>query len=154
MSFIRAFILLLCLSAVSSQAQINQPKPVETSQTFGEYTVHFSVFNSTFISPEVAKIYGLTRASNQSLVNISLTRTSDGKTSLGLPAEVSGTATNLIQQQRTLKFQTVSEGDATYYLAPVRHTNEEVINFIVQVKAESASAPLTVRFTRTLHEEQ
>lgn len=154
MSCIRAFILLLCLSAVSSQAQINQPKPVETSQTFGEYTVHFSVFNSTFISPEVAKIYGLTRASNQSLVNISLTRTSDGKTSLGLPAEVSGTATNLIQQQRTLKFQTVSEGDATYYLAPVRHTNEEVINFVVQVKAESASAPFTVRFTRTLHEEQ
>lgn len=147
-------ILLFMLPALSSQAQTDQPKPVETSQQFGAYTVHFSVFNSTFISPEVAQVYGVTRAANQVLVNISLTRTQDGKTTLGLPAKVSGTATNLIQQQRTLTFKTIAEGDATYYLAPLRHTNEEVVNFTVQVQPDTASAPFTVRFTRQLHTEE
>ena len=153
MFYLRVFILMLCLPALASQAQIDQLKPVETSQTFGSYTVHFSVFNSTFISPEVAQIYGLTRSKNQVLVNISLTQTLDGKTTLGLPVNISGTATNLIQQQRVLNFQTINEGEATYYLAPLRHTNEEVVNFVVQVQAEGESAPFTVRFTRTLHAE-
>lgn len=153
MFYLRVFILMLCLPALASQAQIDQLKPVETSQTFGSYTVHFSVFNSTFISPEVAQIYGLTRSKNQVLVNISLTQTLDGKTTLGLPVNISGTATNLIQQQRVLNFQTINEGEATYYLAPLRHTNEEVVNFVVQVQAEGESTPFTVRFTRTLHAE-
>lgn len=145
---------MLLLPALASQAQTDQQKPVETSQKFGTYTVHFSIFNSTFISPEIAQIYGLTRASNQALINISLTQAVDGKTTLGLPARVSGTATNLIQQQRTLEFKTIAEGDATYYLAPLRHTNEEVINFVVQVQAETESTPFTVRFTRNMHTEE
>lgn len=153
MFYLRVFILMLCLPALASQAQIDQLKPVETSQTFGSYTVHFSVFNSTFITPEVAQVYGLTRSKNQVLVNISLTQTLDGKTTLGLPVDISGTATNLIQQQRVLNFQTINEGEATYYLAPLRHTNEEVVNFVVQVQAEGESTPFTVRFTRTLHAE-
>lgn len=144
-------LLFMTLLAVTSHAQTGQAKPVETSQQFGEYTVHFSVFNSTFVSPEVARIYGLTRGKNQALVNISLTRTVDGKTTLGLPANVSGTATNLIQQQRSLSFKTIDEGDATYYLASVRHTNEEVINFDIQVQQDGSAVPFTVRFTRTLH---
>lgn len=132
-------------------AQTDQAKPVETSQKFGDYTVHFSVFNSTFITPEVAKLYQLTRGGNQVLVNISLTKTVEGNTTLGLPAVVSGTATNLIQQQRALEFKAINEGEATYYLAPLRHTNEEVVNFVIQVQAETETAPFTVRFNRTLH---
>lgn len=142
------------LLATPVSAQTGQAKPVEISQKFGDYTVHFSVFNSTFITREVAALYQLTRGANQALVNISVTQTIDGKTSLGLPARISGTATNLIQQQRSLDFKTVSEGEATYYLAALRHTNEEVINFVVEVRPEAASAPFTVRFTRTLHIEE
>lgn len=124
---------------------------IASQQKFGDYTVHYSVFNSTFITPEVAKIYGLTRAGNRALVNISITREVDGKTSLGLPAKISGTATNLMQQQRTLEFKKISEGDATYYLADLRHTNEEVMNFVVELQVDSHSAPFKVSFTRNLH---
>jgi len=120
-------------------------------QKFGDYTVHFSVFNSTFITPEVAQIYKLTRAGNRALINISVTKNTDGKTSLGLPAKVTGTATNLIQQQRVLDFKTIDEGNAVYYLADLRHTNEEVMNFAVDVQVESEAKPFTVRFTRKLH---
>lgn len=118
---------------------------------FGDYTVHFSVFNSTFITPEVAQIYKLTRAGNRALINISVTKTTDDITSLGLPAKVTGTAANLIQQQHVLDFQTIDEGNAVYYIADLRHTNEEVMNFAVDVHVESEPKPFTVRFTRKLH---
>lgn len=143
----------LVLLPLGVNAQTDQAKPIATSKTFGEYTVHFSVFNSTLVPEEIAKIYQLTRGSQQVLINISLTKTADGKTSLGLPAQVSGTATNLIQQQRALEFKTISEGEATYYLAPLRHTNEEVMNFEIKVQAEAELKPFSVKFSRTLYTE-
>ena len=138
-----ALLLLICARPTFADTQ--------TLQKFGDYTVHFSVFNSTFITPEVASVYQLTRAKDLALVNISVTRTTEGATSLGLPAEVSGTATNLIQQQRSLDFQTISEGDATYYIAPLRHTNEEIMHFAIQIQPDAVSAPFTVKFSRNLH---
>lgn len=145
------FALALVLFATQAIAQVDQAKPVTSSQTFGDYTVHFSVFNSTFITPDVAKAYQLTRGSNRVLVNVSVTKTDAGQTSLGLPARVTGTATNLIQQQRVMDFKTISEGDATYYIASVRHTNEETINFAVDMVPEGTQTPLKVNFTRTLY---
>jgi len=147
------FAFCLWLASAAALAQIDQAKPVDSHQTFGDYTVHYSVFNSTFITPEVARIHKLARAKNRVLVNVSLTQKREGASSLGLPARVSGTATNLIQQQRPLEFITVSEGEATYYLASLRHTNEEVINFVVNLQPEGSSETFTVRFTRTLHVE-
>ncbi|WP_020210683.1 DUF4426 domain-containing protein [Gilvimarinus chinensis] len=123
----------------------------ERSKTFGSYTVHFSVFNSAFVPPAVAEIYQINRARNQVLVNISVTETKGDQTSLGLPAKVTGTAKNLIQQLQTLDFKTISEGDATYYIAPLRHTNEEVYNFAIEVTPEGTARPLEVTFSRKLY---
>ncbi|UTF59266.1 DUF4426 domain-containing protein [Gilvimarinus sp. DA14] len=147
-------ILLLSSSLAWAQKEIPSARELdesERSKTFGSYTVHFSVFNSAFVPPAVAEIYQINRARNQVLVNISVTQSKDGKTSLGLPAKVSGTAKNLIQQMQTLDFQTISEGEATYYIAPLKHTNEEVYNFAIQVIPEQSGTPLEVRFSRKLY---
>lgn len=144
---------LLLLPAIGF-AQVDQQKPVPTSQKFGEYTVHYNVLNSTFITPDIARHYQLTRAADQVLVNINVTRTHNGETSLGIPAAVSGTATNLMQQQKSLSFKEIDEGNATYYLAPLQHSNEELINFTVTVQPESASKPFVIKFNRTLYIEK
>jgi hypothetical protein len=124
-------------------------------QRFGDYTVHFSTFNSAFITPEVAQAYGITRARNQTLVNISVTHSDANHTSLGLPAKVSGTASNLLQQQRVLDFTEINEGSATYYLAPLKHTSEEVYNFAITVAPNSSqhrsAQAMTVNFSRKLY---
>jgi|SRR5690554_733562 len=124
-------------------------------QSFGDYTVHFSTFNSVFITPEVAELYGITRARNQALINISVTKTDGDKTGLGLPAKITGTARNLLQQQRVLDFAEIDEGYATYYLAPLKHTKEEVFHFTISVtptgQEHSNVAPMTVKFTRKLY---
>lgn len=152
----RIYIMLLTLfSAAVLSAAMAIPALADNNsyQKFGDVTVHFSVFNSTFITPDIARAYQLTRAGDRALINISVTETSDGQTSLGLPARITGTATNLLQQQRVLEFRAINEGDATYYLADLRHTNEEVMNFDIDVQLDTGG-PYRVRFTRKLHSEK
>lgn len=147
------FCLLMTLSCFTS-AQMDQAKSIGTFQVFGEYTVHYNLFNSTFITPEIAKAHGLTRAENRALINISVIRTQGGHASLGLPATIVGTATNLLQQQRVLDFKTINEGEATYYLASLRHSDNEVMNFVIELQPENEDHKMMVRFTRTLHVEK
>lgn len=146
-------ILGLLMLAISAQAQIDQPKEISTTQKFGDYTVHYNVFNSTSIPANVAETYKLVRGEDRALVNISLTKTADGSTSLGLPAVVSGVSKNLMQQQQPLKFIEIKEGDATYYLAPFVFTNEEILHFDIQVNADTNAKPMSFTFSRTLYTE-
>jgi uncharacterized membrane protein len=152
MNKLMPLLLSLCLS-LTAYAQTNQTKEIQTFQKFGEYTVHYNVFNSKSIPAEVAKLYNLTRSKDIALVNISLTKTENGVTSLGLPAKVSVNAVNLMQQTKALEFKEIKEPEATYYLAPFRYTNEEDIRFEVSVLPEGESKPLTVSFTRRLFTE-
>jgi len=145
--------MLMLTTSISSVAQISQPKEIQTSQKFGEYTVHYNVFNSKMVPAQIADTYKLTRGKDSVLLNISLTKTEEGKTTLGIPAKVSAKAINLMQQTKVIEFLEIKEPDATYYLAPFRHTNEEDIRFEVSVLPEGESKPLNVSFTRRLFTE-
>lgn len=142
----------LSLIAVTAQAQVDQPKEIATAQAFGEYTVHYNVFHSTDVPAKVAESFKLVRGKDRALVNISLTKTENGATSLGLPAKVTGKIKNLMQQQQDLTFIEIKEGDATYYLAPLVFNNEELLHFDIQV-VQGDSKPLTLTFNRTLYTE-
>ena len=146
-------ILGLLVLAISAQAQVDQPKEISTVEKFGDYTVHYNVFNSTTIPAKVAEAYKLVRGEDHALVNISLTKTENGSTSLGLPAVVKGASKNLMQQQQPLKFIEIKEGDATYYLAPFVFTNEEILHFDIQVSADANAKPMSFTFSRTLYTE-
>lgn len=134
-----------------TQAQVDQTKEISTSQTFGAYTVHYNVFNSTDIPPQVAQAYKLVRGKDRALVNISLTKTENGATSLGLPAQISGKTRDLMQRQQQLKFIEIKEGDATYYLAPFVFNSEELLYFDIDISADKNARPMKVSFNRTLY---
>src|SRR5690554_605134 len=121
------------------------------SQTFGDYTVHYSVFNSTFIKPDIAQTYGLIRARDRALINVSVTRTDGDITILGLPSQIRGQASNLLQQQQQLDFKEISDGQATYYIAALRHSHEETFNITLQIQSHPDQTPWLVRFPRTLY---
>jgi len=145
---------IVCLFTVQALAQSTQLPTLDTSQQFGDYTLHYSVFNSAFVPADIARLHGLTRARDQVLINISLTRIdAEGISSLGLPAQITGTATNLLQQQRALEFIEIDEGHAVYYIASLKHTNEESINFTVRAQPEGLAQPLTAAFSRKLYVE-
>ncbi|XQE66877.1 DUF4426 domain-containing protein [Pseudomonas sp. P3C3] len=125
------FCLLLALPAVA-----------ERKQTFGELDVHYSVFNSSFLQPDVAAAAGLTRSKTVGVLNIAALR--DGK---GQAAKVSGTLKNLLGQTSELKFKQVLESGAVYYLAEFPLRQREMLTFSVQVQIGDA-APHTLTFNQ------
>lgn len=141
------FILLSLLCTLNSSAE----NTTQLSTAFGEYTIHHSTFNSTFIKPNIAAAYKLTRAKNKTLINISLTRTINNKTSLGLPATVTGTAANLIQQQHVLEFMEIREKNTIYYIAQLPHGNEEIFHFNFFVTPKDTQKPYEISFTKKLY---
>lgn len=123
----------------------------DNQKSFGDYHVLYSVFNSSFITPEIAAIYGITRAPNQALINISLIRSSGGQDSLGLKAKVSGQVQNLMLQSTPLVFREIDEGDAIYYIAALRFDDQDPLNFSISVQNPASSQPYEIKFARTLY---
>lgn len=138
--------------AASSTVAADNFAPISDKpyQEFGNYKVYFSVFNSAFISPEIASANNLSRAKDRVYINVSLVRNN----SLGIAAKISGTARNLIQQSKELEFIEIVERDATYYLAPLFHINEEVIHFTIDVTPEGETEAHTVTFSKKLYQSQ
>jgi hypothetical protein len=140
-----ALIAIGCLFFASASAQN------DISKDFGDYRVYYSIFNSSFITPEVADLYGLTRGANRALVNISLVKVSDEGNSLGLPAQVTGQAQNLLMQSIPLRFIEIDEGDATYYLASFTFEDQDPLHFTINVGHDGVRVPYEVKLTRTLY---
>ena len=114
---------------------------------FDKYSVHYVLLDSTFVQPEIAKIHRIKRSKYENLLNVSVVHKGEYG---GLPVKISGTTTNLLQQQKQLKFIEINEPTATYYLAPVRINNKEVMHFELQITPEGEEEPLKVKFTKTV----
>ena len=141
-AFISIALLLWAAAAAAQGAKI-----IENHQNFGDYRVSYSVFNSDFISPEIAQRYNLVRARDRAFVNISVSKVGDTK---GASAGISGNVTNLIQQSRPLEFKEIRDQDAVYYLATFRFEHEESLTFNIDlVMPDGSTQELT--FRRQLH---
>jgi len=118
---LRLLVAALLLVAMSGRA--------EQMQRFGAWEVHYVVLPSGFLKPDVAARYSIVRGRDRAFVNVSVL---DAQ---GVPAEVgiSGHSTNLLGQQQELAFRKASEGTAVYYLAELKHSNQEVLRFKINV---------------------
>lgn len=127
--------LLLCLL-------LALPAVAERKETFGELDVHYSVFNSSFLQPDVAAAVGLTRSKTVGVINIAALKNGQGQ-----PAKVSGSVKNLLGQTSTLQFQQVLESGAVYYLAEFPLRQREVLTFSVEVQLGNG-VPHTLTFNQ------
>ena len=128
----------------------------KTSYNSGNYTVHYSVFNSTMIQPEIANAHKLKRADNLAYVNIAVVDNSgsgSNNESYGIAARVSGQARNLLQQQQSLRFVAIEEQNTTYYLAPLYHNNEDIYHFDITAVIDKQTPTINFTFTKTLYVE-
>ncbi|MCG6407256.1 DUF4426 domain-containing protein [Vibrio fluvialis] len=136
-------LLLACAALPANAEQLINIKDVE---------VHYSAFNSTFLTPQVAKSYKLTRNGYSAVLNISVLDTS----TVGKPAveaKLSGQVKNLIGNMRELEFSEVKEGNAIYYLAEFPISNEEDLSFDIDVNAGLKGAG-KLRFTQKFYVEK
>lgn len=115
----------LCLAAPVLAADAAKP---ERKEVFGDTTVHYSVFNSTFVQPATAQAAGLVRSKNQGVINVTVLK--NGKPSV---ANVSGTVSDLTSRKSNLSFKQVTDQGAVYYLAQFPVDQDEDRTFAITV---------------------
>ncbi len=146
-SFASAFmaLVILALATLAPAAQAEQ------KQVFGDYEIHYNVFNSSFLQPEVAAQYDINRSRAIGVVNIAvLKRNPDGQLPTPIAAFLEGEVTNQVQQMNRLAFRRVSEGQAVYYLADFHFSENDPLVFTVRVLADPNQPPLALRFSKVL----
>lgn len=129
---------LLAIAAVSIQAQ--------NAQDFGDYVVHYNALTTDFLTPQVAKHYGISRSKNRGMLNVSVLKKSLGVPGQSVKAEVSASATNLNAQSKPMQMREISEGTAVYYIAEFPVSDRETLDFSIEVTPQTGSAPMTVSF--------
>lgn len=125
------------------------PSNAGQSINIKDIEVHYSAFNSTFLTPQVARSYQLTRNGYSAILNISVLDTA----SLGKPAleaHISGQVRNLIGQTRSLQFREIKEDKAIYYLAEFHISNEESLTFDIAIDAGNKGTG-KLRFTQKFY---
>ncbi|MEY8251514.1 MAG: DUF4426 domain-containing protein, partial [Colwellia sp.] len=104
----------------------------ENMKKLGSMNVHYMAIGSTFFTPEIAKVYGITRSRYNGLINISVLDNSQ-KNTPAISVSIMGKAKNNLGQFKKLDFKEVKEGDAIYYLAQVSYSNEETLHFDIMI---------------------
>lgn len=130
----------ILMSSIALLLAMTNSVSAEQKQQLGQWDVHYMVVNTPFLTPEVAKSYGIVRSKFNALVNISVL---DSKTGDAQRVSVSGTATNLVGTTRDLSFKMVEEGDAIYYLSVLPFRDAETYRFSIDVKDGRTSETLT-----------
>ncbi|MGL6336680.1 DUF4426 domain-containing protein [Aeromonas jandaei] len=119
------------------------PLRAEQMKELGPWQVHYNAFNSSFLTPEVAKTYGLERSRYNGIINIAV----QDKQGKAQAVSVTGEAKNLTGTIRDLSFQEVKEGDAIYYLATLPYRNEDTYQFTLKIMGGGQQQILTFQQT-------
>jgi hypothetical protein len=134
------FLITACLSIGVMAADAIKP---DRKEVFGDVTVHYNTFNSTFLTPDIAKAAELIRSKNQGIINISVLKS--GKP---LSAQVSGSVKDLTSSSFPLKFKQVTEQGAIYYIAQYPVNQQEVRTF--EIKVQTGDKINTLNFNQEL----
>lgn len=121
--------LLLILTATAALLAAG-PLRAEQMQRLGAYQAHYSVVPTLFLKADIADHYDIRRGQDRALLNISVL----GADGMPVQADLAGRVTNLLNQAQPLAFREVTEGNAVYYLAELKHTDQEVLRFAVTVQ--------------------
>ena len=111
----------LCLAA--------GPAWPERMQRMGEFEAHYSLVPTTLLNADVATRYRISRGRDRALLNVTILD-ADARP---VQARVSGVVRDLLGQVRDIDFQQVLDGEAVYYLAVIRHDDQEVLRFSIDV---------------------
>lgn len=125
---------------------LSMPLHAEQKQTLGPWDVHYLAFNATFLTPEIARSYGIERSRFTAIINVSVL---DKQDQAAQQVTIEGNARNLLGQNRQLSFKRIQDGDAIYYFAPLTIRNEDLWRFQITIRQGNEQQQL--RFEQTFY---
>ena len=130
-------------------------------QVFGDYTVHFTAFNTNTLQPAMAEAYNITRSKNRGMMTISVRKKDtatdstlasfSGLTDKAVRANITASASNLTGQFKTFEVTEVDEGNSIYYLSVFHVAHEEILNFVLEILPEDSTKTITVEFRQKFY---
>ena len=127
MSRLAIFLLTACLGASAMAADAID---ANRKKDFGDITVHYNTFTSSFLQPETAQAVGVVRSKDKGLINVTVIK---GVTPVA--AQVTGTIKDLGGKSEILTFKQINEKGGINYLAPYAVTQREYKTFTINVEA-------------------
>ena len=132
-------LLSMCFGAQALAADVSS---AQRQQTFGDTTVYYNAFPSTFLTPEIAQNVEVMRSKTNAVLNITV-----NKDSKNIAANVQGTVQSGDSKPVPLNFRQVGKNGEINYLAQFPVPAPQTFTFKVDVKAGGATAE-TIEFTQ------
>lgn len=124
----------------------------EQKVDFGNYELHYIVFNSTMLQPDIASTYGITRSGQVAVVNLSVLEKQPDGVAIPIEAQVSLQTRNLLGQTNPIELRIIREQNAIYHLGTLRFSHRDVLRFDVTVEIEGQRS-FNTTFTQELWRE-
>ncbi|KTC26878.1 homoserine acetyltransferase [Pseudomonas sp. ICMP 19500] len=126
MSRLAIFLLTACLGASAMAADAID---ANRKKDFGDITVHYNTFTSSFLPAETAQKVGVVRSKEKGLINVTVI-----KGVSPVAAQVTGTVKDLGGKSEILTFKQIEEKSGISYLAPYSVTQREYKTFTISVE--------------------
>lgn len=134
--------LLVSLASVNAQA--------ESFTEDDRYIVHYNAFNSSAITPDIAKVHNLVRSGYRGMVNITVQRKRADGPPTNVTAFLDGKAKHLNGTEIPLEFTQINEGEVVYYIGEFQISNGQPLTFDIDVKPGAEHSGFHLKFSKTL----
>ena len=112
------------------------PAAAQQATRYDQFELHHSIVYTTFLSPEVAAEYGITRGPDKAILTLSV-RDADSGEIAGRPMTIEGRTWDLITGG-DMRVKEIREGRATYYIVPFEFLDLEYRFFEFTFQPEGA----------------
>lgn len=116
-----------------------------------KYIVHYNAFNSSIVTPDVAKAHGLVRSGYRGMVNITVQRKREGQLPKNVTAFLEGRVKHLTGTEIPLEFTQINEGEVVYYIGEFQIPNGQPLTFDIDVKPGAGHSGFHLKFSQTLY---
>jgi hypothetical protein len=112
------------------------------------YIIHHNALTTDTLSPQVAKAYNIQRSKNRGMLNVSVIKEVPGSSGYAVKADIAAHASNLSGQTKAIELREVTDGDAIYYIGDFRVTNQETLNFALDVVPNGSASHYTAKLSQ------
>jgi hypothetical protein len=118
-------------------------------QHFGGWDVHYIVLPTGFLKPGIAAGYDIVRGRDRAFVNVTILDDQGSPTKVA----ILGHATNLLGQRTELIFRQIAETGAVYFVADLKHSDEETLRFEIHITPPDGG-DINLKFQQKLYWEE
>jgi len=123
----------------------------EQKQVFGDYEVHYIGLTSSELDQEAARLYGIPRSRQLGYLSISVLKTGVSELPVAWDAQISGTITNLIGQQKELTFHRIQETNALYFYSTFDFRDDNMYRLHLKVQPQGETRVYDVKFSQRFY---